>query len=143
MIFDDRDGKDSNGLPINQGFENFGNSVYTMFVTMTTAILPDVMVPSYESNRWFALFWLPFFLLAVCVFTQVILATVYNEYTDEVTEQQRQRHMRRKKGIRAAFEFLKGDLKREKGGKEQDVVHYSTFVELVEAIRPFKRTLVA
>mmetsp|Transcript_79628 Transcript_79628/g.206852 ORF Transcript_79628/g.206852 Transcript_79628/m.206852 type:complete len:550 (+) Transcript_79628:407-2056(+) len=137
MLFDDMTEKDANGTPINQGFENYGNAVYTMFVTMTTAVLPDVMVPTYQHNRLYLLFWMPFFLLAICIFTQVILATVYAEYGDQVTERTKQGHKRRKAGIKAAFDTLKHPDKLAKKGKAQDVVLFQQFVALVTSLRNF------
>lgn len=137
MIFDDLDSKDVYGMQINQGFENFGNSLYTMFVTMTTAVLPDVMIPSYHHNRLFLFFWMPFFLLAVCVFTQVILATVYNEYQDDVTQRLKGFRKNRLKGISCSFDYVKDPMPIQKNGQQQDTVHYEAFVELVKMMRTF------
>jgi len=142
MILDDWNEPDAYGEPINKGFTNFGDSLYTMFVTMTTANLPDVMVSSYAHSRLFLLFWIPFFVLAVCVFTQVILATVYNEYGDEVTEQEKRRHRHRMMGMEVAFRHLKADVAHNKNGKEVDVVSFETFTELVDVFRPFNRYVV-
>jgi len=137
MIFDDLGEKDEYGMNVNQGFENFGNSLYTMFVTMTTAILPDVMIPSYEHNRIFLFFWMPFYLLAVCIFTQVILATVYSQYGDQVTERVKQGHKNRLSGIRLAFDTLRTPDKLTKHGKQEDVVRFDQFVALVQMLRNF------
>merc|ERR1719222_935141 len=99
-------------MAVNQGFESFGNSLYTAFVTMTTANLPDVMVPTYLHNPIiFWIWWLPFFLLAVCVFTQVILASVYSTYQDETTGTVKAGYKARAQGITATFNIIKDPVK--------------------------------
>mmetsp|Transcript_108088 Transcript_108088/g.302776 ORF Transcript_108088/g.302776 Transcript_108088/m.302776 type:complete len:786 (+) Transcript_108088:80-2437(+) len=138
MMFDDLDMKDQYDMPINQGFENFGNSIYTMFAAMTTATLPDAMVPSYAHNKATVFFWMPFFVLGSCVFTQVILATVYADYGDQVTELMKLQHSSRSKGIKAAFEYLKAEVKQEKDGQQFDVVHFEAIKDVVSAMRELK-----
>jgi len=140
MIFDDLDGVDMYGMPINQGFENFGNALYSMFAVQTTAVLPDAMVPSYHHNRIFLLFWMPFFLLAVCIFAQVILATVYGEYQNQVQERMKVEHQSRAKGINAAFNYLKDPETKSKNGEEQEVVQYEAFAEVVQVMASFQKS---
>jgi len=141
MIFDDVDMKDQYGLEIGLGFDSFGKALYTMFVTMTTGNLPDFLVPSYAYNRLLLFFWVPFLLLAVCVFTQVVLATVYNAYQDDLTERVKAGHEYRVKGINAAFDYIKETAKFESSGAEQHMVCFDTFVALVRRLRVFSASV--
>lgn len=149
MILDDLDIENADGMPVNQGFESFGNAVYTSFVTMTTANLPDAMVPSYLYNRGFVFLWLPFFALAVCIFMQVILATVYGDYQDQKTEEMKDAMVHRRRGINQAFDQVKADGKRKLqrrrkqrqqppgGGNDTstEVVRYEDFDDLVKTVQ--------
>lgn len=140
QIMDDLTMDDRYGVPVNQGFESFGNSVYTSFVTMTTANLPDVMVPSYAHNRSFILVWMPFFLLAVCIFSQVILATVYSKYQDQKTQQAVGGYKNRHHGICKAFAVME-DQTALTGGQLQRVMRYSSFEQLVDSMRALTRSI--
>ena len=53
-------------------------------VTLTTANFPDVMLPAYERNRWPAtLFFGSFLALGMFFMMNLLLATVYNTYSEE------------------------------------------------------------
>jgi len=143
MIFDDFDQLDPYGQPVNQGFESFGNALHTSFATMTTALLPDVLVPSYSYSRLYILLWLPFLALAVCIFTQVTLATVYGDYQEHMSELVKAGSMARMRGIDNAFELMKEELlPTELNCKKQNIVRFETFLEVAEVLRSFLRTSV-
>jgi len=149
MILDDLEFENADGMPVNQGFDSFGNALYTSFVTMTTANLPDAMVPSYLYNRGFVFLWLPFFALAVCIFMQVILATVYSDYQDQKTEEMKAAMAHRRRGITQAFDLVKDEglrkLVRSRKRQQQppedgndtstEVVRYEDFDDLVKTVQ--------
>lgn len=137
MIFDDRVSLDSYGDPVNKGFESFGNALYTMFVTLTTANLPDVMVPSFEHDQRYLMFWMPFYLLAVCILMQVVLSVVYSEYQNQITDGLKQGRKERRRGIKMAFQHVKRDCLVEKDSIPQHVVDFDTFVQVVNNMRTF------
>jgi len=134
MLFDGVDITDRYGLAVNTGFETFPSAVYTMFVTMTTANVPDVMIVSYLHNPLVLLFWMPFLMIAVLFFAQVILASVYSEYREQVTQFMKIGHKNRNKGISATFELLKESHKCVKSGQERHVVAYPAFEQLVDVL---------
>lgn len=140
MMFDDLDQANQYGTPINQGFESFGNSVYTMFTSVTTGVLPDSMVPSYTDNKATAFFWMPFFVLGSCVFMQIILATVYADYGHQAAELMKSAHANRIRGIKAAFDYLKVGAKPDKNGRQLEVVHFGCFNEVLRSMRELKTT---
>uniref|UniRef100_A0A7S2HY09 EF-hand domain-containing protein n=1 Tax=Alexandrium andersonii TaxID=327968 RepID=A0A7S2HY09_9DINO len=133
MIFDDMDTKDSFGTPINQGFESFGNALYTSFATMTTSITPDAMIPSYAYSRSFVLLWLPFLVLATVIFNNVLLATVYSEYQSHQAERVQAGLARRQYSVEAAFEIMK-----EQTPSGEFIVHFKTFVKVARMLRAFQ-----
>jgi len=134
MLFADLDMKDRYGEPVNLGFESFSASVYTMFVTMTTSNMPDVMIASYLYNPFFLFYWIPFLTIAVLFFAQVILASVYSEYREQVTHFMKIGHKNRNKGISDTFELLKESSRCHKSGQDRHVVAYPTFEQLTEVL---------
>mmetsp|Transcript_45898 Transcript_45898/g.106710 ORF Transcript_45898/g.106710 Transcript_45898/m.106710 type:complete len:742 (-) Transcript_45898:164-2389(-) len=106
LLFDDLDMEDRYGMPVNQGFENFGNSLYTSFVVSTTANLPDAMVPTFEWDRGFIFLWAAFLVTSVCIFMQVILAAVYSHYQAEIRDQEMLYVKKRGEGVSQAFRLL-------------------------------------
>lgn len=130
MIFDDLEVKDRYGTPINQGFESFGNALYTAFATMTTSTTPDVMVPSYAYSRAFVILWLPFLVLATVIFNNVLLATVYSEYQEHSGVRVQESLARRQYSVDAAFELIK---EREKSGGF--AVSFESFVRVAKILK--------
>ncbi|KAH8072906.1 hypothetical protein JL720_10993 [Aureococcus anophagefferens] len=84
ITFDDLDFENREGVDVNDGFDSLGTSIYTMFFVSTTANFPDQMLPSFTYRRTFGLFFFIYVLLAVFIFLNLILAVVYNEYSDFV-----------------------------------------------------------
>mmetsp|Transcript_70585 Transcript_70585/g.140057 ORF Transcript_70585/g.140057 Transcript_70585/m.140057 type:complete len:774 (-) Transcript_70585:78-2399(-) len=137
MIFDDLDMNDRYGDPVNTGFETFSNSLYTSFAAMTTANLPDAMVPSYAHRRSMIWLWMPFFVMAVCIFQQVVLAGVYAEYQQNATDVMRTGSRKRARGIDAAFGFMQEQVHVKKQGRTQPVVRFEAFTEVAGVLRSF------
>ena len=55
-------------------------SYFYMFVLLTTANFPDVMLPAYNANRWFCLYFIGFLTLGLYFLQNVLLATVQYNY---------------------------------------------------------------
>merc|ERR1712136_532360 len=96
-------------LPANLGFDTFRNSLYTAFVAETTGNLPDAMIPSFMGNRWFIIVWFMYFVFAVCIFAQVILAVVYANFQSEITTSTKEDKQQQDLGTRQAFDLLQTD----------------------------------
>jgi len=135
MVFDDLDMNDRYGDPVNTGFETFSNSLYTSFAAMTTGNLPDAMVPSYAHRRSFIFLWMPFFVMAVCIFQQVVLAGVYAEYQENATDVMKEGSKKLVRGMDAAFGFMQEPVHVKKNGKMQPVVRFETFTEVAGLLK--------
>lgn len=136
MIMDDFEETTRHGVPVNLGYENFGNAIYTTFVCVTTANLPAAMTPTYMHNRKFVFLWIPFFAITICIFMQVILAMVYSEYTDQTKSTVQIHFKNRLKGIRHAFKLVGVERNKEL------CVSFDQFVGLVNLMRVFGRVQV-
>jgi len=67
----------SNNLPY---FNNFEDSFTDLYVLVTTANFPDVMMPIYDVNSLYAIFFIVFLIINLYVFMNIILATIYMNY---------------------------------------------------------------
>jgi len=131
-VLDDSTEVNRYGDPVNTGFKSISDSIYTSFVAMTTASLPDAVIPTYVHNHaMFWLWWLPFLLLGACLFTQVVLATVYNRYEEDNSSWLKERYKKRDEGVLRAFQHLR-DCRTEDG---QSAVSCDSFHALVDKLR--------
>ena len=91
---------------IDTGFQTFQESIFTMFITSSTVDVPGQMVPSYTWQRPIGLLWLVFYLLADLLILNVVLATVYNEYSGRLKAKTVTFFKRRCRGLTRAFKTL-------------------------------------
>mmetsp|Transcript_20058 Transcript_20058/g.47167 ORF Transcript_20058/g.47167 Transcript_20058/m.47167 type:complete len:809 (-) Transcript_20058:92-2518(-) len=127
--FDDVEDNDPFGTPANTGFTSFSSAVYTCFAALTTATLPDALVPTYSTERIYALIWIPFIFVGSVLLKQVILAGVYTDYSQNAKINLMEGRKRRQSGIESAFALLK-TAKEEKGA----AVRFNDFEKLVDAM---------
>lgn len=94
----------SDGTPY---FQNYFQSYWDLYVLVTTANNPDVMMPAYDSNQWFALFFITFSILNQYIFMSIILATVYNNYKRHLKDEVRETVYMKRELLGRAFDILK------------------------------------
>ena len=61
-------------------FPTFGNSIWSMFVLLTTANFPDVMLAAYEDDKFMCLFFVLYLSLGLFLFLNLLLAIFYSSY---------------------------------------------------------------
>lgn len=66
-----------NGTPY---FTSYLEIMFDLYVLVTTANSPDVMMPAYNANFFFAVFFIVYILINTYIFMSVFLAVVYNSY---------------------------------------------------------------
>ncbi|XP_028925827.1 two pore calcium channel protein 1-like [Ornithorhynchus anatinus] len=126
-LFEDRNIKTVDGLPY---FTNYLEIVFDLYVLVTTANSPDVMMPAYDLNWWFSIFFIIYVIINTYIFMSVFLAVVYNNYRKHLKNEIRKlAYMKRHKMIEA-FNILKA-----KEGTEF-VVKESHWKQLVEIVAP-------
>jgi len=67
----------SNNMPY---FANFEDSFTDLYVLVTTANFPDVMMPIYDVKGMYAVFFIAFLVINLYIFMNIILATIYMNY---------------------------------------------------------------
>ncbi|XP_058134065.1 two pore channel protein 2-like [Dasypus novemcinctus] len=126
-LFGGRGLKTAQGSPY---FSSLLESIFELYVLVTTANSPDVMVPAYERSRWACLFFAAFVVVNTYVFVSVFLAVVYHNYRRHLKNEIRQLAYLKRHKMVAAFNLLKVQA-----GSES-VVEEATWKRLVRAAVP-------
>ncbi|XP_042904176.1 two pore channel protein 1 isoform X1 [Parasteatoda tepidariorum] len=87
-------------------FTSFGNSFVSMFVLLTTANYPDVMMPSYAASKWSCLFFITFIIIHVYFLMNLMLAVVYETFIRIEKDKFRKLLLHRRKACQHAFRLL-------------------------------------
>lgn len=89
-----------------QHFSNLVEAMWTLWICVTTANYPDVMMPGYNESRWVALYFVSFMIVTFFFFMNVILGSVVNSYENE----KESRHERHKdvanEDLKKAFHYM-------------------------------------
>ncbi|KAJ2940242.1 hypothetical protein O0L34_g11811 [Tuta absoluta] len=90
----------------NGHFKTISDSFVSMFVLLTTANFPDVMMPSYAKSKWYALFFIMYIITVLYVLMNLMLAVVYETFTRIEREKCRALLLHRRRATRHAFRLL-------------------------------------
>lgn len=103
-LFSGKGIKNFDGTPyFTEGFlENF----YQLYVLVTSANNPDIMMPAYGQSHWYAIFFFFYLLVCMYVFLNIILAVVYNNYKEHLRNEVCSMVVERRKNLRKAFDLL-------------------------------------
>ncbi|XP_067115529.1 two pore segment channel 3 [Osmerus mordax] len=112
-------------------FTNYLEIVFDLYVLVTTANSPDVMMPAYNSHVLFAVFFILYILINTYIFMSVFLAVVYNNYKKYLKEEVRQLVRTKRHKMVRAF----GQLQ-ERQGEEEPVVTQACWNQLVRLVQP-------
>ena len=62
--------------------------LYNMFICLTTANFPDVMLPAYNENRFYCLFFIGYLMFGLYFLQNLILAMIFDNYKKRVYEKE-------------------------------------------------------
>ncbi|XP_017772430.1 PREDICTED: two pore calcium channel protein 1-like isoform X2 [Nicrophorus vespilloides] len=87
-------------------FKTLPDSFVSMFVLLTTANFPDVMMPSYASSKWNAIFFISYIGTVLYVLMNLMLAVVYETFTGIEKDKFRKLLLHKRKACKLAFPLL-------------------------------------
>ena len=92
-------------------FDSFIHSFMSLFVLITTANYPDVMMPSYEQNRVNFFFFFTYLYLGLYFLMNLVLAVVYDEFRKREEEKCKRLYLHRRAALRHVHKLLKDETK--------------------------------
>eukprot|EP00761_Pharyngomonas_kirbyi_P013252 gb/GECH01013279.1/.p1 GENE.gb/GECH01013279.1/~~gb/GECH01013279.1/.p1 ORF type:complete len:556 (+),score=116.92 gb/GECH01013279.1/:1-1668(+) len=116
------------GIPDNPYFETFSDSFLSLFILLTTANFPDVMLPSYRSTKFAGIFFVVFLVFGLYLVMSLVMALVYDIYRSDLCVEALDRVDEERTSLKLAFSILSG-IDEEKIDKQQ-------WVRLLEALKP-------
>lgn len=87
-------------------FSSFHRSFINLFVLLTTANFPDVMMPAYSHSRWAAVFFILYLSIVLYFLMSLMLAVVYETFTVIEKEKFRKLLLHKRKACQHAFKLL-------------------------------------
>ena len=92
-------------------FPNLVDAMWTLWICVTTANYPDVMMPVYNESRGSALYFVLFMLITFFFLMNVILASVVNAYDNELERRKISGKETSDKNLHEAFKLLENNGK--------------------------------
>ncbi|XP_077381214.1 two pore segment channel 3 isoform X2 [Festucalex cinctus] len=126
-LFNKRGLKTSDGSPY---FSDYVDAVFDLYVLVTTANSPDVMMPAYDASSAFAIFFIVYILVNTFIFMSVFLAVVFNNYKKYLKEEVRQLVRAKRHKMARAFAVL------QEGLDGEPAVSRASWSRLVRLVQP-------
>ena len=101
-----------------------------LFVLLTTANFPDIMMPSYADNMWYSVFFISYLSINLYFLMNLMLTVVYKAFADIEERKFKTLIAGKAEAARRAFDLLKT--------RETEVIEFSSFRGLMKEYQPYK-----
>ncbi|KZC12738.1 PREDICTED: two pore calcium channel protein 1-like [Dufourea novaeangliae] len=91
---------------MNRYFSTLQDSFVSLFVLLTTANFPDVMMPSYSKNKWYAIYFVSYLSTMLYVMMNLMLAVVNETFTAAERDKFKKLFLHKRKACQHAFNLL-------------------------------------
>ncbi|PFX29704.1 Two pore calcium channel protein 1 [Stylophora pistillata] len=115
-----------------ESFRSFWRSFISLFVLLTTANYPDVMMPAYNRSRWSVIFFVIYIAVVLYFLMNLLLAVVYDTFTNIEKNKFRKLFLHKRQGVRKAYKLLHSECPPHR-------ISWDTFKGLMSYYKP-KRT---
>ncbi|XP_045118036.1 two pore calcium channel protein 1-like isoform X1 [Portunus trituberculatus] len=122
-LFGGRDLKWVDGRPY---FDSYWDSIFDLYVLVTTANNPDVMMPAFDISTYYVIFFVVFLVICFFIYMNIILAVIYNNYRKHLKNEVRKSVYSKRQQLSKAFEILASNLRNKR------VVTRTRFVQLMK-----------
>lgn len=94
------------GISTDQNFKTIQSSFVSLFVLLTTANYPDVMMPAYHESRYYCVFFIIYLSLELYFLMNLLLAVVYDTFSNLEKTKVRSLFFHKREGCMHAFRLL-------------------------------------
>ncbi|OXU24398.1 hypothetical protein TSAR_012887 [Trichomalopsis sarcophagae] len=91
---------------MNQHFETLQDSFVSLFVLLTTANFPDIMMQSFAINKWYAIYFVSYLSTMLYVMMNLMLAVVNETFTSAERDKFKKLFLHKRKACQHAFKLL-------------------------------------
>ncbi|KAK3863749.1 hypothetical protein Pcinc_030506 [Petrolisthes cinctipes] len=87
-------------------FSNYWDSIFDLYVLVTTANNPDIMMPAFDESAYYVVFFVVFLVICYFIYMNIILAVIYNNYRKHLKNEVRKSVYSKRQQLSKAFEIL-------------------------------------
>ncbi|XP_043269050.1 two pore calcium channel protein 1-like isoform X2 [Venturia canescens] len=118
----------------NRNFATLQDSFVSLFVLLTTANFPDVMMPSFSRSKWYAIYFVSYLSTMLYVMMNLMLAVVNETFTSAERDKFKKLYLHKRRACQHAFKLLVSK-------QSPDRMRFRQFEGLMRYYAPQKATL--
>ena len=111
-------------------FQDLNSAFISLFILLTNANFPDIMMPSYRTYRPAFLFFALFLLIGLYLLMQLVLAVIFHTFKNHTVRDVKYYAQRADRAFRAAF-YLLGSIEARTG-----LMHLNSWLHVMRQCRP-------
>lgn len=109
-------------------FATYWDSIFDLYVLVTTANNPDVMMPAFDASPYYVIFFVAFLIICFFVYMNIILAVIYNNYRKHLKNEVKKSVFSKRQQLRKAYDILSVKVSSKK------LVTRNRFIQLMKTL---------